>query len=160
MKFVIRELLILIFFLAINNLAFAQNKDADAIIGTWLMPDEEGIIEIYKEGDFYSGKILWVKETEIDGTPLKDKENPIDSLHNREIAGLKVMTGFKYTDNNLWNGGTFYAARRGITTEPDFELVDKNHLNICVSILFFTKTIEFDRVDTAQYFQNNKIKEN
>jgi hypothetical protein len=69
------------------------------------------------------------------------------------------MNNFKYHGNSSWSGGTFYAAKKGITAEPDFELIDKNHLNICVTILFFTKTIELSRIDTAQYFQYIKALE-
>jgi Uncharacterized protein conserved in bacteria (DUF2147) len=83
-----KVLLFLIFMFSVNNLIVAQTSEADAIIGTWLMPDDEGIIEIYKDGGFYGGKILWMKKTEADGSPLKDKENPEDSLQNLEVAGL------------------------------------------------------------------------
>jgi len=131
----------------------------DAIIGTWLMPDDEGIIEICKENELYKGKILWIKEREEDGSPLKDKENPVDSLQSRNVEGLKVMKGFKYEGDNLWSGGTFYAARKGKTVEPDFVLVDNNHLNIEISILIFSMTVELTRVDTAQFFEQLKIKE-
>jgi hypothetical protein len=150
--------LLLLFTLSINYFTIAQNSEADVIIGTWLMPDDEGIIRIYKDGGKYNGKILWMKETEVDGTPLKDKENPEYRLQNREVAGLKVMTGFNYIGNKLWSDGTFYAARKGIIVEPDFELIDNNHLNICVSILFFTKTINLTRVDSAKYFYNRNKK--
>ncbi len=150
-----KSLLLLIFILSINNLSVAQTTEADAILGTWLMPDEEGIIEICKNNEYYDGKILWMKETEEDGSPLKDKENPIDSLQNREVAGLKVMNNFKYNGDNTWGSGTFYAAKKGIVAEPEFELKDKNHLNICVSFFIFSKTIELTRVDTAQFFRGS-----
>jgi len=144
---------------SINHLTIAQHGEANSIIGTWLMPEDEGIIEICKDGEYYGGKILWMQKTEEDGTPLKDKENPEESLQNRYIAGLKVMNNFKYNGDNTWSGGTFYAAKKGIIAEPDFELMDHNHLNICVSFFVFSKTIELTRVDTAQYFQNKKAME-
>ncbi len=152
-------LLPLLFTFCISNFTIAQTAIANSIVGTWLMPDNEGIIKICKDGEYYSGKILWIQATEEDGTPLKDKENPDDSLQNREVTGLKVMNNFKYKGDNTWSDGTFYAARKGIVAEPDFELIDKNHLNICVSFFIFSKTIELTRIDTAQYFQNNKAME-
>ncbi len=153
MKKIKNILLFLIFLFTINQLLLAQNKEADAIIGTWLMPDEEGLIEIFKDGEYYNGKIIWMKEKEEDGSPLKDKENPEDSLQSRTVEGLQVMKGFKYSGNNTWDGGTFYAARKGFTTEPDFELINQNQLNLCVSIFIFSKTIELTRVDAAKFLK-------
>ncbi len=148
--------LLIIFLFSANFIALAQTSEADAIVGTWLMPDNEGIIKIYKNDDEYDGKILWMKETEEDGSPLKDKENPVDSLQTRTVAGLEVMNNFKYEGNKTWSGGTFYAAKKGLTAKPDFELINENKLNLCVSFFIFSKTIELTRVDTAQYFQNRK----
>ena len=138
--------LLLLFTLSINYFAIAQNNEADAIIGTWLMPNDEGIIEIFKEGEYYNGNIVWMLEKENDGTPLKDKENPVDSLKTRLVEGLQVMSAFKYKGNSLWSEGTFYAAKKGIEAEPDFILIDKNKLNIKVSFLIFSMTIELTRV--------------
>ncbi len=151
-----KTLLLLILMFSLNYLNVAQTSEADAIIGTWLMPNDEGIIEICKDDKYFDGKILWMKETEEDGSPLKDKKNPVDSLQNREVAGLRVMNNFEYNGNNTWGNGTFYAAKKGITAEPEFELIDKNHLNICVSFFIFSKTIELTRVDTTEYFNNRK----
>jgi len=128
------------------------NDKPDAIIGTWLMPDNEGIIKIFKDGRYYNGKIIWLKEKEENGAPLKDKENHVDSLRSRTVEGLEVMKGFKYQGDNTWSGGTFYAAKKGKEVEPDFVLEDKDHLNIEISIFIFSLTVELTRVDTTQFF--------
>ena len=127
----------------------AQNftKGEDAIIGTWLMPDDDGIIEVYKEGKVYDGKIIWMKEKEVDGKPLKDKENPDKNLRNRSVEGLQVMTGFKYTGDNVWTYGTFYAALKGKEVEPELVLISNDKLNIEISFILFSKTITLTRVD-------------
>lgn len=147
-------LLFLIMMFSINHLIIAQGGDANSIIGTWLMPDDEGIIEICKDDELYKGKILWIQEKEEDGSLLKDKENPIESLRNRNVQGIQVMKGFNYEGDNTWSGGTFYAARKGKEVEPEFVLLDKDHLNIEISIFVFSMTVELTRIDTAQYFQN------
>jgi len=156
-----KKLLFLIFIFTLNYFAMAQVSPsrADAIIGTWLMPDNEGIIEIFKDGEYYSGNIIWMQEKEEDGTPLKDKENPVYSLRKKTVEGLQVMSGFKYENNNLWNGGTFYAAKKGKEVEPEFILEDENHLNIEISIFIFSMTVELTRVDTVQFFQNINMDE-
>jgi len=148
-------LLLLIFMFSHNLIMVAQNiaAESDAIIGTWLMPDDEGIIEICKKDDYYNGKILWMQEKEEDGSPLKDKENPIESLQNRRVEGLQVMSGFSYEGDNNWSGGTFYAAKKGKEVEPEIVLEDEEHLNIKISLLIFSITVELSSVDTTQFFQ-------
>lgn len=52
------------------TLAAQQTSDADAVLGKWLNEDKDARIEIYKEGNSYFGKIVWLKEpNEEDGTP-------------------------------------------------------------------------------------------
>jgi len=140
-----KAFLILIFILTVSNFTNAQSNNADAIIGTWLMPDDAGKIKIYKENDNFNGRIVWFKETEKDGSPLKDKNNPIDSLTTRTIIGIKVMDNFKFKGNNLWDEGTFYAPQIGKITTPKCNLIDNNHLEIEISFLLFSKTIELTR---------------
>ncbi len=155
MSKIMKEIMIALLLFNLIIVAQTPKKLDDAIVGTWLMPDDEGIIEICKDGDLFKGKLLWIKETEEDGTPLKDKENPVDSLRNRNVEGLHVMKNFKYIGDNSWGGGTFYAAKKGKEVEPKFVLEDENHLNIKISIFIFSMTVELTRVDTSEYFKNN-----
>lgn len=144
-----KKVWLILFIGMLNNFLTAQNlqKEENLIIGLWLMPENEGIIEIYKEGKFYNGKIIWMQEKEADGSPLKDKENPIDRLQTRTVIGLEVMSNYKYDEDKTWNGGTFYAAKKGKILEPDFILINENTLNINVSFFLFSKTIKLTRID-------------
>ena len=145
----ISKVILILFIGMLNQLVIAQDlqKVENMILGSWLMPDNEGIIEIYKAGDFYNGKIIWMLDKEKDGSLLKDKVNPVDSLKNRPVVGLEVMRNYKYGEDGVWNGGTFYAAKKGKTLEPDFILVDENTLDIEVSFFLFSKTIRLTRID-------------
>lgn len=40
---------------------FSQTLSADAVIGTWLTASGKAKVQIYKEGDKYNGKIVWLK---------------------------------------------------------------------------------------------------
>jgi len=86
-------LIVLIVLLILTQITIAQDteNEADAIIGTWVMEDDMGVLEIFKEGMCYNGKIVYMKKTEEDGSQLKDNENPVDSLKSREVVGLQVM---------------------------------------------------------------------
>ena len=143
----------LIFIFSFSHLLIAQNSEADLIIGTWLMPENEGKIKIFKDGENYNGTIVWMLAKEKDGTNLKDKENPVDSLKTRDVVGLQVMSGFKYKGDKLWSGGTFYAAKKGKEVEPDFILIDKNKLKIKISIFLFSFNIELTRVEPENNLQ-------
>ncbi len=153
---ILQLIIIVIMIAVIHNFTLAQIplEETDVIIGTWLMPEDDGIIEISKNGEFYNGKIIWMKEREEDGSSLKDKENPVDSLRNRTVEGLQVMTGFKYEGDNVWSGGTFYAAKKGKVVEPEFVLKDDNHLDIEISFFIFSLTVELKRVDTKAFFES------
>lgn len=149
------KVILILFFGILNQLLIAQDlqKEENLIIGFWLMPENEGIIEIYKIDNFYNGKIIWMLEKEKDGSLLKDKENPVDSLQNRAVVGLQVMRNYKYDEDGVWNGGTFYAAKKGKTLEPDFVFVDENTIDIEVSFFLFSKTIRLTRID-KKHFEN------
>lgn len=66
--------------------AFAQNKDA--ILGKWFTASGDGQIMIYKSGDKYSGKLIWLKEPDDEKGQLKrDSKNPLTALRNRPLLG-------------------------------------------------------------------------
>ena len=62
----------MIFMLAPLAAAFAQD-----VVGKWKLDDGSAIVEVYRSGDVYNGKIVWLADpTEADGTPAKDGNNP------------------------------------------------------------------------------------
>ena len=90
--------------------AFAQD-----VIGKWKLEDGTAIVEVYKSGDVYNGKIVWLSEpTEEDGTPAKDTNNPDPKLRSREIFGLNMLHGLK-KDGSKYAGGKIYDPGNGKT---------------------------------------------
>jgi len=90
--------------------AFAQD-----VIGKWKLEDGTAIVEVYKSGDVYNGKIVWLSEpTEEDGTPAKDTNNPDPKLRSREILGLNMLHGLK-KDGSKYAGGKIYDPGNGKT---------------------------------------------
>ena len=91
--------------------AFAQD-----VIGKWKLDDGTAIVEVYKNGDAYNGKIVWVEEpTDADGTPAKDNNNPDPALRTRELIGLNMLSGLKKTADNEYSGGKIYDPGNGKT---------------------------------------------
>ena len=121
----------------LNNIQ-AQQK-FDKIVGNWLNEDKTSKIEIYKVGDTYSGKIVWLAE--LGKNPErkpKDKNNPKPELRNRNILGMDIITGLQYSAGK-WVNGTIYTPKRGIYAECEVELLSNERLKIIVSKSGFTR---------------------
>ena len=54
--------LLLVVFLTYSLSLLAQNG-TDAIVGVWLNKDKDAKIQIYKKGNEYFGKIVWLLKT-------------------------------------------------------------------------------------------------
>ena len=96
--------------------ALAQRTGADAILGNWLTEEDKATVEVYKCGDRYCGKTIWLKEPKNeDGTDKLDTKNPDLAKRNRKIIGLNIVWDFIYADNNRWVGGKIYDPDNGKT---------------------------------------------
>jgi len=94
----------------------AQGTEADAILGNWLTEEDKATVEVYKCGDRYCGKTIWLKEPKNeDGTDKLDTKNPDLAKRNRKIIGLNIVWDFIYADNNRWVGGKIYDPDNGKT---------------------------------------------
>ncbi len=111
----------------------AQDKStSDAILGIWKTGSGNGKVEIYKKGDQYLGKIVWLSEP-VDpknNKPKTDVMHPDKSLHSRPIMGLVNLWGFKFAGNEKWDGGHIYDPKNGKEYKCTISLKDKNTLNV------------------------------
>ena len=102
-----------LFFLLIHPALKAQGN-ADAVIGKWKSDNGRLIVEIYKSGNKYYGKIDWLY-IQIDpetGKPRTDVENPDASKRNVPLIGLVVLKNFEFKDG-FWQNGTVYNSQNG-----------------------------------------------
>ena len=77
--------LLVIIFATLTSFFYAQNK-ADDIIGTYMTDKNEAMIEVYKTGTKYFGKINWTK------TPGKmDVNNPDAAQKTDKLAGKEML---------------------------------------------------------------------
>ena len=73
----------LILAIAPISMAFAQGVE-----GKWKLSDGTAIVEVYKVGDDYNGKIVWLKNpTEADGTPAIDDKNLVEGYYTLSNSG-------------------------------------------------------------------------
>ena len=137
-------------FLLTIQTAFAPSDNPDAVVGTWLNGTKRGHIQIYKQGEKYFGKIIWLKEPNDPSTnkPKLDAKNPNASLRGRALMGLNVMTGFEFDGGNVWDEGKIYNPEDGKEYSCKMTLKDPNTLDVrgYVGISLIGKTQTWTRI--------------
>lgn len=141
-----RFLLLLISFALIlpANLLAMQRHDADAIIGTWINASGKGHIQIYKQGNKYYGKLVWLKEPNDEkGQTRMDAKNPDAAQRNKPLQGSIILRDFVFDDDE-WNSGRIYDPQNGKDYKCFLRLKDSKTLQvrgyIGVSLLGRTET--------------------
>ena len=88
---------------------------AQDVTGKWKLEDGTAIVEVYKSGDVYNGKIVWLQNpVEADGTPAVDSNNPDKALRSRKLIGLNMLSGLK-KNGGEYSGGKIYDPGNGKT---------------------------------------------
>jgi uncharacterized protein (DUF2147 family) len=131
MKKILLATLSICFALLVSSFAVKQDNP-DAIVGSWKNGEGTGIIQIYKNGDKYQGKITWLKEPNDPktGKPKTDINHPDEKNHNRPVQGLVNMWGFTYTDKNEWTGGKIYDPKNGKTYSCKIVMESNNVIKV------------------------------
>lgn len=127
----------------------AQNNP-DACVGTWLTGSKKGHVQIYKQGDKYFGKIVWLKEPNnpTTGQPRTDINNSDAQKKTRPLLGLVNLRDFKYDGSNTWDDGKIYDPENGKEYSCKMKLVDANHLDVrgYIGISLMGRTDSWTRV--------------
>lgn len=110
------RILATIFAFSLASIIYAQTS-SEKVIGKWYTDDKETIVEVYKTGDNYFGKIIWLlEENEEDGTPKVDDKNPDTKLQSRPVMGLVLLKDFTFdSKKSEWSGGSIYDPKNGKT---------------------------------------------
>ena len=88
---------------------------AQDVVGKWKLEDGTAIVEVYRQGDAFNGKIVWLQHpTEADGSPAVDNNNPDSKLRSRQLIGLNMLSGLKECGDE-YSGGTIYDPGNGKT---------------------------------------------
>ncbi|MDZ7899055.1 MAG: DUF2147 domain-containing protein [Arcicella sp.] len=100
------KLSVIIILLASLN-SFSQK--ADAILGVWKNGEGTGMIQVYKKGEKFYGKLVWLKvPNDADGKPRTDINNPEASLQSRQLKGLENLRDFVFKGGDKWEEGRIY----------------------------------------------------
>ncbi len=109
----------------------AQDFKSDDILGVWMNEDKDANVEIYKEGDKYYGKIVWLLNPidEETNKPKLDDENADESLRDRPVMGLLLLKDFVFDGDDEWEDGEIYDPKNGKTYSCYMEFEDEDDMN-------------------------------
>jgi uncharacterized protein (DUF2147 family) len=124
-----------------NALAGVDLKNADEIVGVYWSPKKDAKIEIYKRGGHYYGKSIWV------ATIRKDSKNPDETLKNRDVLGIELLTGFSFNEDS-YADGKIYDPESGKTYDCKMTLTGKMlKIRGYIGISLFGRTEIFERIN-------------
>lgn len=122
----------------------------DAVVGTWLNGTKRGHVQIYKQGDKYFGKLVWLTEPNdpVTKKPKVDSKNPDAKLQSRPLMNMNIMTNFEFDGDNVWDEGKIYNPEDGKTYSCKMTLKNPNTLDVrgYVGISLIGKTQTWTRV--------------
>jgi uncharacterized protein (DUF2147 family) len=110
----------------------------DLILGIWDNQEKDAKIEIFRCGDKFCGKIVWLKNPDypedskdgVPGTPKLDHNNPDPQARKKPVLGLEIVKDFTYTGDNTWVDGKVYDPKSGRTYSGKMTLVTQNQLHL------------------------------
>lgn len=110
----------------------AVDENPDAIVGVWKTGEGTAMVRIYKNGDKYQGKVVWLKEPNDPetGKPKVDKNHPDESIRSRAVLGLINVWGFVYKGSNVWDEGNIYDPKNGNTYSCTMKMSNSNTLEV------------------------------
>ena len=109
---------------------FTYAQKSDDILGKWLTAAGEGHIEIYKKGNKYFGKLVWINDPNDEkGKPKTDLLNPNPSLRNKPVLGMELLKDFVYEDKR-WTDGAIYDPNSGKTYSCNLNLKNFQQLTV------------------------------
>ena len=120
-------------FILLMGTSFAPISDnPDAIVGVWKTGEGNAMVRIYKNGDKYQGKVVWLKEPNDPetGKPKQDKNHPEEATRTRPVLGMINIWGFSYKDKNLWDDGNIYDPKNGSTYSCTIKMINPNTLEV------------------------------
>ncbi|MPR32212.1 DUF2147 domain-containing protein [Salmonirosea aquatica] len=122
----------------------------DAILGTWLTGSQKGRVQIYKQGNRYFGKIVWLQEPDDPKTnqPKTDRNNPDVSKKEQPLLGLVNLRNFSFSGANVWDQGKVYDPENGKEYSCRLTLRGNNTLDVrgYVGISLIGRTDTWQRV--------------
>jgi uncharacterized protein (DUF2147 family) len=148
MKRILFLIIIVVLFLPCSA-ATPAKAPGDAIIGNWLTDVHDAKVQVYRSGNTYYGKIVWLKlRLTPKKTPLLDNLNPNPKLRSRTRENITALTGLVFDGKGKYSKGTIYYPTNGKTYRCNATLVNNNtlKLRLFLGISLIGQTTTFTRV--------------
>ena len=123
------KIFIFLFYIISLTNCFSQTNKADMILGDWISPEKDVIVQCYKKNNMYYGKIVWFKKYYYN---LKHDPNAVPE---RNWLNIDVIAKFKYIEDE-WREGEIYALKKGKTYEGFIKMKDKNTMEVTGFVYF------------------------
>jgi uncharacterized protein (DUF2147 family) len=125
------KMTIIILLMSLFSIANVSAGGVD-IVGTWEVGSKEARITIFKTGNYYYGKISWLKNPNDEaGKPKTDIKNRDEHQHTKHILGLLILKSFEYNAHeHIWDKGTVYDPKNGKTYSCKLVMVNNNTLEV------------------------------
>lgn len=130
------------------QIANAQSFKADDLVGIWKTGEGTAMVKIYKNGEKYQGRIVWLKEpNDKEGKPKTDVNHPDEKVHNRPIVGLINTWDFTYKEPNEWENGKIYDPKNGKTYSCTITMTSINTIEVrgYIGVSLFGRTDAWTR---------------
>ncbi len=135
---------ILLFFIGYS---YSISITPDKYIDKWKI-EGGSIIEIYKDGNLFHGKIHKRAEHPISNFNGLDNKNPNTHLRTRSLIGMDILQNL-YFDEGALSGGTIYNADSGKSYTVKV-WIDPEDTNLCYIRAY--KGILFKTFEAKRYF--------
>ena len=142
-----KKIFVILSLISFSSFSLAEKFSADDVLGFWLTKEERAVIQIYKNGDKYEGKLVWLIDVHTGKKEIVlDDKNPDQELQKRSLQGLVNLRGFKF-DEGEWVDGEIYDPKKGKTYSAKMKLKNQNelHLRGYIGIPMFGRTSEWKR---------------
>jgi uncharacterized protein (DUF2147 family) len=123
---------------------------AEQICGKWESSEKNLVVQVYREDNKFRAKIVWIVNTSHE--PLDtwtDVNNPDESLRNRKILGMSVLSNFCYKPcTKSWEDGIIYDAQHGRNWNACAYIDKKGALKVkgYWHFKFIGQTLTFNRI--------------
>lgn len=109
-----------------------NTRNPQDILGKWVTPENQAIVQIDNEKGEYSGRILRINPLAYnDNVVPKDYKNADPALQSRSLEGLTTLSGITYDKSkNRWKVERMYDPERGKYFEGYIIVANKDELHV------------------------------
>lgn len=140
--------MLLLLTMSLKSTILLSQVKADDVVGVWLTSGKEPAkIQIYRSGQNYYGKIVWLQNPLSNGKQKLDTNNPDKNKRNQPIVGLTILSGFEFDGDDEWDDGKIYDPESGKTYSCYLSLKNNSTLKVrgYVGLSMFGRTETWTR---------------